>query len=117
MIFMNENDCPKNKDEAFKLQEQTRDLHFQMQLVDHALEVLQSTYFHRSAEYMQMNGAARSVFAASYSGIQQPIETICTLFEDCLTYIALLRGESTLHTKYAEETAHCAQTIRSLYEE
>ena len=117
MIFMEENICPRNKDEAFRLQEQTRDLHAQMELVDHALDALLSTHFRRSAEYMQMNGTERALFAAGYSGMRRQIETICTLFEECLAYVALLRGEYTPNHRCTEETVHCAEKIRSMYEE
>lgn len=117
MIFMEESICPRNKDEAFRLQEQTRDLHAQMELVDHALDVLLSAYFRRSVEYMQMNGTERALFAASYSGMRRQIETICTLFEECLAYVALLRGENTPHNQYTEETVHCGEKIRDMYAE
>ncbi len=117
MIFIHPDLCPKTKAEAYRLQEQTNDLHDQMKLVDHALMVLQETYFRRSAEHMQINGTERAVFAASYGTILQQIETICVLFEDCLAYIALLRGENMQHERHIQETLHCAEKIRSMYDE
>ena len=117
MIFIHPDLCPKTKAEAYRLQEQTNDLHDQMKLVDHALMILQETYFRRSTEYMQINGTERAVFAASYGAILQQIENICALFEDCLTYIALLRGENIRHEQHVKETVLCAEKIRNMYDE
>ena len=117
MIFMHPDLCPKTKTEAYRLQEQTAGLYDQMQLVDHALMVLQETYFRRPAEYMQIHDTERAVFAASYGAILQQIENVCVLFEDCLTYIALLRGENTRCAQHIQETLHCAEAIRRTYDE
>ena len=114
MIYSDPNVCPQTHEEAFRLQEQTVYLHGHMELVKQAIDVLQGKYFYSTEQHILSDPIEKEMFARSYESIQMQIETAATLVDECIEYIALLRGEETLYSQHTDETIASRDKIRQL---
>lgn len=115
MIYFPPNHCPKTREEAFKLQEQTVYLHYHIELVKQAIDVLQESYFNKDAEFIKEDLQDTALVLCTYRSAQLQVEIIETLIEDCLEYIALLRGEENIYTNSTDRTIAVRNKIRELY--
>lgn len=116
MIYFHPDFCPKTHEEAFRLQEQTAYLHTHMELVKQAIDVLQGKYFYSTEKHILTDPIEKEMLARSYESIQLQIETAATLVDECIEYIALLRGEETLYSRHTDETIACRDKIKQLLE-
>ncbi len=114
MIYLESDCCPKTKEEAFKLQEQTVYLHYHIKLVKQAIDILQERYFDKTEKFILNNEPEQYMFLLSYESIQKQIEIAATLIDDCIEFIAVLRGEENIYTNQTDEIIASRNKIREL---
>ena len=117
MIFMYENECPTTRAEAFALQEPFRELYTQMDMVGCAIDALAEHYFSVSSNNIKKNKAAQKLFIEQYRQMKLQIGIISVLFEECVEYMAMIRGANTPYGEGLERTVECKKKIRKLFEE
>lgn len=115
MIYFPPDCCPKTPEEAFKLQEQTVYLYYHMELVKQAIEVLEEKYFNKDVTTIDEDSEEALALIPSYRNIQLQIEVAATLIDDCLEYIAMLRGEENVYTSATDRTISSRDKIRELH--
>lgn len=114
MIFMNENECPSTRKDAFIMQKPFEELYNQMDMVECAIELLEGHYFSSSRTNFKSDRQLQKQFASQYEQIKLQIAIVQLLFEECMEYINMLRGTSTLYGDALMRTVECKKKIHFL---